>query len=67
MLIAALGGEAFRLQRLFRVDCRLQCFACGILPTFADVRRENGGDYWKCPEVKSPARKTVELEVVGSD
>jgi radical SAM family uncharacterized protein len=55
------------LEGQIRVDCRLQCFACGILPTFANVRRENEGDYWKCPEVKSPARKTVELEVVGSD
>ncbi|RPI35029.1 MAG: radical SAM protein, partial [Chloroflexota bacterium] len=35
-----------------RVDCRDKCFACGILPTFADVRRENPGEGWKCPEVK---------------
>ncbi len=35
-----------------RIDCRQQCFACGILPVFADDRRENPGDYWKCPEVK---------------
>ena len=37
------------------VDCRLNCFAFGILPTFANVRRENPGETWKCPEVKSPA------------
>ena len=45
------------LEGEIRVDCRLNCFACGILPTFAGLRRENPGDVWKCPDVKSPARK----------
>ena len=36
-----------------RVDCRERCFACGILPTFADLRRANPGEVWQCPEVKS--------------
>jgi len=36
-----------------RIDCREQCFACGILPTFKQLRRENPGDHWKCPEVNS--------------
>ncbi|HSL43013.1 MAG TPA: TIGR03960 family B12-binding radical SAM protein [Anaerolineales bacterium] len=62
------------LEGQIRVDCRLNCFACGILPTFANMRRENPGDVWKCPDVKSPAAKakvtpaTVinnELPVVG--
>jgi radical SAM family uncharacterized protein len=54
------------LEGEIRVDCRLNCFACGILPTFAGLRRENPGDVWKCPEVKSPARKQiVPLSVVG--
>ncbi len=53
------------LEGLIRVDCRLQCFACGILPTFANVRRENRGSYWKCPEVKSPATKPIELEMIS--
>jgi radical SAM family uncharacterized protein len=35
-----------------RVDCREHCFACGILPTFAELRRENPGDAWQCPEVR---------------
>ncbi len=43
------------LEGQIRVDCRLDCFACGILPTFANMRRENPGDVWKCPDVKSPA------------
>ena len=38
-----------------REDCREDCDACGILPTFAASRREFPGIYWKCPEVKSPA------------
>lgn len=36
-----------------RIDCREQCFACGILPTFSDLRRYNPGDVWECPEVKN--------------
>jgi radical SAM family uncharacterized protein len=41
------------LQGKTRVDCRERCFACGILPTFADFRRQNPGEIWQCPEVKS--------------
>ncbi len=33
-------------------DCRDNCYACGILPTFNYLRRENPGDLWLCPEVK---------------
>jgi len=47
------------LEGQIRVDCRLDCFACGILPTFAQMRRENPGDVWKCPDVKSPAPKVI--------
>lgn len=54
------------LEGQIRVDCRLNCFACGILPTFANLRRENPGEGWKCPDVKSPAPKMdIELPVVG--
>jgi radical SAM family uncharacterized protein len=45
------------LEGEIRVDCRLNCFACGILPTFAGLRRENPGEVWKCPDVKSPTGK----------
>ena len=38
-----------------RVDCRERCFACGILPTFASLRRVNPGEAWQCPEVKNHA------------
>ena len=42
-----------------RIDCRERCFACGILPTFADTRRDNPGEVWQCPEVKSPRLKVL--------
>lgn len=32
-------------------DCREQCYACGILPMFSQLRRKNPGDEWKCPPV----------------
>ncbi|MCZ7553208.1 MAG: TIGR03960 family B12-binding radical SAM protein [Anaerolineales bacterium] len=41
------------LQGRTRVDCRERCFACGILPTFAELRRAHPGEVWQCPEVKS--------------
>lgn len=46
--------EDFRqsLEGQIRIDCRQKCFACGILPTFKELRRENPGSYWKCPPVK---------------
>jgi len=51
------------LEGQTRIDCRNQCFACGILPTFANLRRENPGEVWQCPEVKNKrvrVRKTAE-------
>jgi radical SAM family uncharacterized protein len=55
------------LEGQIRVDCRLNCFACGILPTFANLRRENPGEGWKCPDVKSPgAGINNQVTVVGS-
>ncbi len=44
------------LEGQIRVDCRQRCYACGILPTFANLRRDHPGPAWKCPEVKSPRR-----------
>ena len=54
------------LEGQIRVDCRLNCFACGILPTFANMRRENPGDVWKCPDVKSPARKVSSVSMISN-
>ena len=57
------------LEGQIRVDCRLNCYACGILPTFSNLRRDNPGEGWKCPDVKSPRREKqpaeASLPVVG--
>lgn len=52
-----------------RIDCRERCFACGILPTFAEMRSQNPGEVWQCPEVKpkaqrQPAAATIKLSDV---
>jgi radical SAM family uncharacterized protein len=50
-----------------RIDCRNQCFACGILHAFNDIRAENPGANWKCPEVKVPSvksRHTLEPKIM---
>ena len=38
-----------------RIDCRHQCFACGILPKLKELRRETAVSAWECPPV--PTRK----------
>ena len=38
-----------------RIDCRHQCFACGILPKLRDLRRETPAEAWECPPVKRRA------------
>lgn len=50
---AAYLKEEYRrsLAGEIRGDCRLQCYACGILPQFAEMRSEAPGPLWKCPEV----------------
>ena len=42
-------------QQETRIDCRHQCFACGILPKLKDLRRETADSAWECPPV--PTRK----------
>jgi hypothetical protein len=46
-----------------RVDCRERCFACGILPKFAELRRQHPGEVWECPEVRSPSRRRQLVQV----
>ncbi|MFZ6027447.1 MAG: TIGR03960 family B12-binding radical SAM protein [Chloroflexota bacterium] len=53
------------LEGQTRVDCREQCFACGILPLFADVRREHPGGVWKCPDVRPKKQEFIPLTVLG--
>jgi len=43
------------LEGKTRADCREQCYSCGILPVFANLRSENPGESWRCPEVSAPA------------
>ncbi|MCK4898031.1 MAG: radical SAM protein, partial [Anaerolineales bacterium] len=50
------------LQGKTRIDCRERCFACGVLPTFADIRRMNPGDVWQCPEVKSKRIRIKDID-----
>jgi radical SAM family uncharacterized protein len=55
------------LEGMIRVDCRLNCFACGILPTFSNLRRENPGEAWKCPDVKSTPNKKQPSRIIAAD
>ncbi|HID50747.1 MAG TPA: TIGR03960 family B12-binding radical SAM protein, partial [Anaerolineae bacterium] len=46
-----------------RIDCREQCFACGILPKLKDLRRETAPEAWQCPPVrKRPSRKQTAVK-----
>ncbi len=45
-------------QQETRIDCRNQCFACGILPKLKDLRRETPLEAWQCPPVR-PRRKVA--------
>jgi len=38
-----------------RIDCRENCFACGILPKLIELRRETPADAWECPPVSKVA------------
>jgi radical SAM superfamily enzyme YgiQ (UPF0313 family) len=47
-----------------RIDCRHQCFACGILPKLKDLRRETPLEAWQCPPVrKKPDRQRSKAAV----
>ena len=60
--------KKFMIQDLLRSqkqetleDCRDQCYACGVLPTFADLRRAHPGDVWQCPDVPTRHKQKDEL------
>jgi hypothetical protein len=44
-----------------RVDCRNRCFACGILPKFAETRSQTPAEAWECPPVKPKAARGAPL------
>jgi radical SAM family uncharacterized protein len=39
------------LKGEIQADCREQCYRCGILPEFNELRLANPGECWQCPEV----------------
>lgn len=55
------------LRGLTRADCRQHCFACGILPSFAELRSKNPGEVWQCPEVKSKFLRINSIEDKSTD
>jgi radical SAM family uncharacterized protein len=68
--------KQFMVQDLFRSqegetmdDCRHSCYACGVLPTFADARREHPGEGWGCPDVSPRGKKSelIQVSVPTSD
>jgi radical SAM family uncharacterized protein len=48
-----------------RIDCREQCFACGILPGFKDMRSTLPDEAWKCPPVKPRASRIRQRPALG--
>lgn len=51
------------LEGRSRPDCRRGCFACGILPRFAELRRGTPEEAWECPPVRSPSRPDAQPAV----
>jgi hypothetical protein len=49
-----------------RIDCRDQCFACGILPKLKDLRRETSADAWECPPVTHISERKKRREEVAT-
>ena len=49
-----------------RGDCREQCTACGILPTFNDLRVSLPDEAWKCPPVRRRAARARSAKRSGS-
>jgi radical SAM family uncharacterized protein len=47
---------AWSKEGRLRSDCRDQCFACGILPGFNELRVNTPEEAWKCPPVKRKVR-----------
>jgi radical SAM family uncharacterized protein len=47
-------------QQETRIDCRHQCFACGILPKLKEMRRGMAADAWECPPVLTREQRRVQ-------
>lgn len=46
-------------QQETRVDCRHQCFACGILPKLKEMRRGMDEEAWECPPVYTKEQRRL--------
>ncbi len=59
--------EDYRMSQRgeIREDCRQRCFACGILPAFAVLRRETPDEAWACPPVKRQGAEKHREKVGG--
>ena len=46
--------EDFKMSQRgkIRLDCRENCYGCGILPTFSELRSQYPDADWKCPVLK---------------
>ena len=47
------------LEGKIRPDCRGECYACGILTTYNNLRHQHPGPLWLCPEVKHPPKDST--------
>ena len=54
------------IQRETRVDCRDQCFACGILPKYAATRAQTAAPAWECPPVTPIAERSKQRHAARS-
>ena len=43
------------MSQTLRGDCREQCYACGIIQNYKEIRRINPGSSWTCPEIRQKA------------
>jgi radical SAM superfamily enzyme YgiQ (UPF0313 family) len=41
------------LKGEIQADCREQCYRCGILPEFNELRLANPGECWGCPDLRN--------------
>jgi radical SAM family uncharacterized protein len=55
------GDYRASLQGKTRLDCREQCYACGIVTAFREERMSVGGQAWACPPQK-PRRRVTDDE-----
>jgi hypothetical protein len=50
-----------------KIDCREQCFNCGILTAFKGLRALTPPESWECPPVRNPRWKQLadKGEIIG--